>query len=120
MKKIVVILYALCLSCVLFAETNTADLAKTECSKLQNTYMSMKRDYLALKKATDNHGFGDLNHELKYKKDLEKQKALESKLTALPATTPEAKLLQKKLLKQLQLGRDLTKDELAALEKEKK
>lgn len=91
--------------------------AKAECTKLDNTYLSIKRDYNATRKAIDARNFADDKSETKYVQARKTQKSLESKLTALPATTPEAKLLQKKLLKQLQLGRELTKDELAALEK---
>ena len=89
--------------------------AKAECTKLDNTYMSMKSNYAKMKKENDkivdakyHEKKASLSHDIR---DLEK------KFKALPATTPEAKLLQKKLLKQLQLGRDLTKDEAAAMEK---
>ena len=119
MKKLFALLSVMSVLSVMSMTAEEMDAtAKAECTKLDNTYMSMKRDYAKMKKendklvdAKDIIKSSHLGHEIR---------ELEKKFKALPATTPEAKLLQKKLLKQLQLGRDLTKDELAALGKDKK
>ena len=119
MKKLFALLSVMSVMSVLSvtAEEMNAT-AKSECTKLDNTYMSMKSNYIKMKKENDK--LVDAKDIIKSSHLGHEMRELEKKFKALPATTPEAKLLQKKLLKQLQLGRDLTKDEAAALEKEKK
>jgi hypothetical protein len=105
-------------ACGLYAETDTAAIAKTECSKLQNMYSSVKSNYAKFKKDNDqNANKGKMVEMIEASK---KVRDLEKKFNALPSTTPEAKLLKAKLLKQLQLGRELKPDEEAALDKDKK
>lgn len=92
--------------------------AKAECAKVTSVYYNLKRDYMEAKKKIEQGGnfrLSSMSGDSKYSTII---KDSEKKLKEISVTTVEAKQLKAKLLKQLQLGRELKPDEVESLKVE--